>query len=390
MTSPMKIAVLPGDGSGPEMVSAAVQVLGAVGSRFGLDYELTYAKVGGAAYDAYGEVLPQKTLNVTDECDAIFFGSVGRADLNHLGDKAPEAGSLLPLRARYGLFANLRPVTVFPGLEDGSPLKSDRVRGLSMLTVRELTGGLYFAEPKWENGEEAVDTNRYTREEIERIARVGFDAARKSRSKVTSVDKANVLACGRLWRRVVTEIHEKEYPDVELDHKFVDNMAQQMILAAKEIDVLLTSNMFGDILSDLSAVLPGSLGMLGSASLGSGTFGMYEPSGGTAPDLAGKGTVNPIGQIMSLAMMLRFSFGLVSAADAVENAVAQAIADGFRTNDIMPESYRYGFGDGESITTLEGQAFHVVGTIGMTQAIIDRLVVPPQEYSRGDAMNPYA
>lgn len=350
----LNIAALAGDGIGPEVMREAIKVLRAVEKKFSLSLQITEAPVGWAGIDAAGKALPDDTLALCKQSNAILFGSVGLPDRDPTipKDQRPERAALLKLRKEFGLFANLRPVMLPKQLAHSCPLKADRQGdGLNLLVVRELTGGMYFGQPKMteeitvpdgDDGDlrpvhRAIDTMVYTTPEIERIAHVGFKAAQIRRKKLTSIDKANVLENGVLWRDVVTHVH-KSYPDVTLEHMFVDNAAMQLMLKPTQFDVLLCENMFGDILSDEAAALAGSLGMLPSASLGntSGeiTFGLYEPAGGTAPDIAGKNLANPIAQILSAAMMLRYSFGLNEAAAAIDKAVAKAIADGLRTGDI--------------------------------------------------------
>lgn len=344
MSNTYKIAVLAGDGIGPEVMVEAVNVLHVIEKKFSLEFELKECLVGGAGIDATGKALPPETLKVCEESDAILFGSVGGPKWESLPPaEQPERAALLPLRKHFGLFANLRPAICLPELTHASPLHPNIVEGgFDVLCIRELTGGLYFGQPKLskqENGEEvAIDTMIYKESEIRRIAKVAFEAARKRNGRVTSIDKANVLQNGVLWRRVVTEL-ARDYSDITLNHLYVDNAAMQLIKNPKSFDVVLAENMFGDILSDEMAMIAGSLGMLPSASLGEvkGTaarFGMYEPSGGTAPDIAGKGIANPIAQILSLAMLLRFSCIQESAAVAIEKAVRKVIADGLRTGDI--------------------------------------------------------
>jgi len=339
-----RVAVLAGDGIGPEVMAEGLRVLEAAARKFSLQLDFDHRLVGGAAIDAVGKALPAETLGACGEADAILFGSVGGPKWESLpAAEQPERAALLPLRKHFGLFANLRPAVCLPELTHASPLHPDTVAGgFDVLCVRELTGGLYFGEPKYiksEGGEDfAVDTMVYWETEIRRIARVAFESARKRRKLVTSVDKANVLQNGVLWRRVVVET-ARDYPDVTLKHLYVDNAAMQLIRNPKAFDVLLAENLFGDILSDEMAMIAGSLGMLPSASLGECTggtlrFGMYEPSGGTAPDIAGKGIANPIAQILSAAMMLRFSMGHEEAAAAIEGAVRKVVADGLRTADI--------------------------------------------------------
>ena len=343
-----KIAVLAGDGIGPEVMAEALRVLKAVGKKFDLQFSFNEKRVGGAAIDADGKALPDETLEACSAADAILFGSVGGPKWENLPpNEQPERGALLPLRKHFGLFANLRPAVCFPQLTHASPIRADIVEGgFDVLCVRELTGGLYFGQPKFtreeENGEiTVVDTMIYKKSEIERIAHVAFKAAQGRRKKLTSIDKANVLENGVLWRKTVSEI-AAQYPDVTLNHLYVDNAAMQLIKNPKAFDVVLAENLFGDILSDEMAMIAGSLGMLPSASLGLketaiGRFGMYEPSGGTAPDIAGKGIANPIAQILSASMMLRYSFGQNDTANAIDHAVRTVIENGFRTSDIFTE-----------------------------------------------------
>lgn len=334
-----KIAILAGDGSAPEFMSAAVRVLKAIEKKFNLSFELQEALVGGAAYDRYQHPLPPETLKITDQSDAILFGSVGRDDLPQ---GLVEKEALLAIRKYYGFFANLRPATIYSELALASSLKEERLSdeqgncGFEILTVRELTGGVYFGDRvtmESTKGELASDSMKYTRKEIERIIRVGFETARKRKKVLHSVDKANVLESSKLWRSIANEI-AKEYPDVALKHLYVDNAAMQIATWPRQFDVIVTENLFGDILSDLSAAITGSLGLLPSASLNEKGFGMYEPSGGTAPDLAGLGIVNPIAQIRSAAMMLSYSFQMEEASRAIEKAVEKAIEKGARTLDI--------------------------------------------------------
>ena len=342
-----KIAVLAGDGIGPEVMEQALRVLGAVQTRFGFNLEFTEARVGGAAIDGDGKALPEQTLRVCESSDAILFGSVGGPKWENLPpNEQPERAALLPLRKHFQLFANLRPALCYPNLTHASPVKEELiVGGFNVLCVRELTGGLYFGQPKGthlENGEAvAVDTMIYKRSEIERIAHVAFKAAQGRSKRLTSIDKANVLENGVLWRKTVTEI-AAQYPDVQLNHLYVDNAAMQLIRNPKGFDVVLAENLFGDILSDEMAMITGSLGMLPSASLGTkelpgGRFGLFEPSGGTAPDIAGKGIANPIAQILSAAMLLQYSLGKNEAAAAIEAAVRKTIDAGYRTGDIWTE-----------------------------------------------------
>ncbi len=342
MAKQFKIAVFPGDGIGPEVMAEALRVLDAVEEKFQVTFERTFANVGGIAIDKEGKALPQGTIDICKAADAILFGSVGGPKWESLPpDEQPERGALLPLRKIFGLYANLRPAIIFPALTGASSLKEEVIAGgFNVLVVRELTGGIYFSQPKGIEGEGpervGVDTMRYSVPEIERIAHVAFQAARKRGKKLCSIDKANVLSTSVLWRQVVEPV-AKEYPDVALSHMYVDNAAMQLVRWPKQFDVLLCENMFGDILSDEAAMLTGSLGMLPSASLAEGSFGIYEPSGGSAPDIAGQGIANPIAQILSAAMMLRYSFGLVEAADAIDAAVEKVLTQGCRTGDIYQE-----------------------------------------------------
>lgn len=331
-----KIAVLPGDGIGPEVMVEAVKILDKISENFDIKFSYTYADVGGAGIDNQGEALPQTTVDVCKASDAVLFGSVGGPKWENLPpEKQPERGALLPLRKLFNLYANLRPAIVFKELKDASPLKSELIgNGFDILIIRELTGDVYFGQPKGKDSERAFDTMVYTRVEIERIARVAFEAARKRNKKVTSIDKANVLSTMVLWREVVTEIG-KEYPDVELVHMYVDNGAMQLVRNPMQFDVMLCGNLFGDILSDEASMITGSMGMLPSASLSDGTFGLYEPAGGSAPDIAGKGIANPIAQILSAAMMLKYSFGLDDAYTRIFNSIVKVLEEGYRTIDIM-------------------------------------------------------
>lgn len=335
-----KVAILAGDGIGPEVMQAALGVMDRVESLFGVATERRSADVGGIAIDNHGKALPQSTLETCQWADAILFGSVGGPKWDKLPpEEQPERGALLPLRKFFGLYANLRPAIVFPQLVGASPLRPDIVgtNGFDLLVVRELTGGLYFGQPKGREGDRAVDTMVYTKPEIERIAKVGFEAARMRGKKLCSIDKANVLSSMVLWREVVTEIGKRDYPDVELTHMYVDNAAMQLVRSPRQFDVMLCENTFGDILSDEAAAVAGSLGMLPSASLAEGSFGLYEPSGGSAPDIAGKGVANPIAQILSMGMMFQFSFGMPEVSRALHAAVASVLAAGYRTRDIATE-----------------------------------------------------
>lgn len=344
MADQFKVAVLSGDGIGPEVMAEARRVLDVVAAKFSMTFDFREELVGGAAIDAAGTALPGRTLQTCREADAILFGSVGGPKWESLPpEQQPERAALLPLRKAFSLFANLRPAVCLPELTHASPVRESAVAGgFDVLCVRELTGGLYFGEPKFlrqEGGEWlAVDTMVYKEGEIERIAHVAFRAAMQRRRRVTSIDKANVLQNGILWRRVVERV-AGEYPGVTLNHLYVDNAAMQLIRNPKEFDVVLAENLFGDILSDEMAMIAGSLGLLPSASLGASRddgryFGLYEPSGGSAPDIAGRGIANPIAQILSAAMMLRHSAGREDAAAAIEAAVQRVIRGGLRTRDI--------------------------------------------------------
>ena len=339
----LTLTVLPGDGIGPEVTAEAVRVLEAVCARHGHSLEAREALIGCCAIRATGDPLPPATLELASSARAILLGAVGLPEFDTAPpDKRPESG-LLRLRKALGLYANLRPARIFPGLEHLSPLRADRVTGTDLLTVRELSGGLYYGVPRGRDGDRAVNTMSYTRAEIERVARLAFGFALARRKKVTSVDKANVLECSALWRATVTEL-SREFPGVELEHLLVDSCAMQLVTNPLRFDVLLTENMFGDILSDEAAVLAGSIGMLPSASLGDGP-GLYEPVHGSAPDVAGKGIANPIGAIGSVAMMLRHSFGLEKEAAAVDGAVEKALVSGVRTQDLGGNSTTRQMGD---------------------------------------------
>lgn len=349
---------MPGDGIGPEIVPQAVRVLQAVGEKYNREFQFETALIGGAAYDATGHPLPEETLDVCRNADAIILGAVGGPKWDNLEPHLrPERGALLPLRKKLGLYANLRPAVVNPALADASTLKADIVSGLDVMIIRELTGGLYFGEKRREDlpggGQKVVETLEYTTAEIERVVRLGFEMARKRNKKLSSVDKANVLESSRLWREIVERLAE-EYPDVELNHILVDNCAMQLVRNPKQFDVMVTENMFGDILTDLASQLTGSIGMLPSASLG-GEVALYEPIHGSAPDIAGKNLANPIATILSAAMMLRISFGLETEAAAIEQAVDRVLQQGYRTGDIMqPGKIK-------------------VGTVEMTEEIIKAL-----------------
>ena len=337
----MKIAVLPGDGIGTEIVAEAVNVLNALGLKF----EMEHALVGGAAFDAHGHPLPESTLKLAMASDAVLFGAVGDWKYDKLDRPLRPEQAILGLRKHMGLFANFRPAICYEQLVGASSLKPELISGLDILIIRELTGDIYFGQPRgrrtavdghFPGTEEAFDTMRYSKPEIERIAHVAFQAARKRNKKVTSVDKANVLETFQFWKDVVTEVHA-QYPDVELQHMYVDNAAMQLVKAPKAFDVVVTGNMFGDILSDEASMLTGSIGMLPSASLNSKNQGLYEPSHGSAPDIAGKGVANPLATILSAAMMLRFSLNQEAAAQRIEAAVQKVLAQGLRTPDIYSE-----------------------------------------------------
>jgi 3-isopropylmalate dehydrogenase len=327
-----QVAVLPGDGIGPEVVAAALVVLRAAGKQFGFDLDLQEYPIGAAGVAQHGDPFPEITRAGVRQSHAVLLGAVGDPSLDNAPRHLKPETGLLALRATLGVFANLRPVAIYPALADCSPLRPEKLAGIDLLIVRELTGGLYYGEPRSNDGQSAVNTLRYSRREIERVARVAFATARGRRRKLLSVDKANVLETSRLWRLVVTELG-REFPDVDLEHIYVDYAAMRLVSDPASIDVLLTENMFGDILSDEAAVLVGSLGLLPSASLGDGP-GLYEPIHGSAPPLAGKDVANPIGTIASAAMLLRHSLGLPGAARAIEAAIARALAKGARTRDI--------------------------------------------------------
>jgi 3-isopropylmalate dehydrogenase len=340
----MKIAILPGDGIGTEIMAEAVKVLQALDLKF----EMESALVGGAAFDAHGHPLPESTLALAKAADAILFGAVGDWKYDKLERQFRPEQAILGLRKHLGLFANFRPAICYEQLTQASSLKPELVAGLDILIIRELTGDIYFGQPRgrrtavdghFPGTDEAFDTMRYSRPEIERIAHVAFQAARKRGKKVTSVDKANVLETFQFWKDVVTEVHA-QYPDVQLEHMYVDNAAMQLVKAPKAFDVVVTGNMFGDILSDEAAMLTGSIGMLPSASLDKNNKGLYEPSHGSAPDIAGQGVANPLATILSAAMMLRFSLDQPEAADRIESAVKAVLAAGLRTGDIWSEGTR--------------------------------------------------
>lgn len=350
------IVLLPGDGIGREIMDSAKVVLEEVAKGFGHDFHFEKHAIGGAAIDQYGVPLPEETLEACKKADAILLGAVGGDQWNSLPpEKRPERG-LLGIRSQLGLFANLRPIKGFSELLHASPLKEEVIEGSDILIVRELTGGIYFGKPseRREEGDAAVDTLYYHRKEIERILDQAFKSARLRKHHVTSVDKANVLESSRLWREIVEE-KRQEYPDVEVEHLLVDAAAMKLITNPRSFDVIVTENMFGDILSDEASVLTGSIGMLPSASLNEDGVGLYEPVHGSAPDIAGKGIANPLGMILSASMMLRYSFGLEEEADAIEAAVSQSLKDGYHTADLSIK-------DGK-----------VVGTKEMTEVVVDRI-----------------
>ncbi|HIJ78018.1 MAG: 3-isopropylmalate dehydrogenase [Desulfobulbaceae bacterium] len=355
-----KIAVLAGDGIGPEVMKEAIKVLDAAQKKFGFKLEYEHADVGGCAIDNHGHALPDHTIKICENSDAILFGSVGGPKWESLPPaQQPERAALLPLRKHFELFCNLRPATIFKSLAAASPLHPNIVGdGFDILCVRELTGGIYFGQPKGREGsgrdEKAYDTMVYHRWEIERIARRAFEAARMRRKIVTSVDKANVLTTMVLWREVVIEIG-KEYPDVTLNHIYIDNATMQLVRNPHQFDVMLCGNMFGDIISDECAMITGSMGLLASASLNESGFGLYEPAGGSAPDIAGKGIANPIAQILSAAMMLRYSLNLGEVADAIDSAIAKVLDNGIHTPDIATDKSK------------------AIGTVAMGDAIVAAL-----------------
>ena len=335
-----KIAVLPGDGIGPEIVREAVKVLEALKARHGLDIEMTEGTIGGAGYDAAGDPLPAETLELAQNADAILLGAVGGPQYDSLDRPLRPERGLLRIRKALNLFGNLRPALLYPELAEASSLKPDVVSGLDIMIVRELTGDIYFGEPRgieMRNGERVgFNTMLYSESEVRRVAHVAFQIAMKRDKRLCSVEKANVLECSELWKEVVIEI-SKEYPEVELSHMYVDNAAMQLVRAPKQFDVIVTGNIFGDILSDAASMLTGSIGMLPSASLDENNKGMYEPIHGSAPDIAGKDIANPLATILSVSMMLRYTFADEAAAQRVDAAVKQVLADGYRTIDIYSE-----------------------------------------------------
>ncbi|MFA0440170.1 3-isopropylmalate dehydrogenase [Vibrio sp. 10N.286.49.C2] len=339
MAGTYKIAVLPGDGIGPEVMAQAHKVLDAIEAKHSITFECEEFDVGGIAIDNHGCPLPQDTVKGCENSNAILFGSVGGPKWEHLApNDQPERGALLPLRKHFQLFCNLRPAKIHAGLEDFSPLRADiSANGFDIVVVRELTGGIYFGQPKGREGEgpteKAFDTEVYHRYEIERIAKIAFESARLRNKNVYSIDKANVLQSSILWREVVEEV-AKDYPDVKLNHMYIDNATMQLIKDPSQFDIMLCSNIFGDIISDECAMITGSMGMLPSASLNESQFGLYEPAGGSAPDIAGKNIANPVAQILSAALMLRYSLGEEAAAQDIEAAVSKALSAGELTADL--------------------------------------------------------
>ena len=352
------IAVIPGDGIGPEVVDATIKVLNAVGEKFGHRFDYEYLLAGGCAIDKFGTPLPEETLEACKKSDSVLLGAVGGPKWDEPTAKVRPEQALLGLRGGLGLYCNLRPALLYAPLKDASPLKDSIIGdGIDIQVVRELTGGIYFGERGTcdDNGiPAAYDTEKYNEEEVRRIAKIGFDAAMKRKKKVTSVDKANILESSRLWRRIINEV-AKDYPEVEVNHLYIDNASMQMVRDPRQFDVIITSNMFGDILSDEASMGTGSIGMLPSASLGENRFGMYEPIHGSAPDIAGKGIANPLATILSGGMMLRYSFGLDDEADLIEKAVVSVLEDGYRTGDIMSEGMK------------------LVGTEEMTKAVLAKI-----------------
>jgi 3-isopropylmalate dehydrogenase len=349
------IATLSGDGIGPEVMVHALRLLAKIGEKFGHEFTTKEALIGGIAIDETGTSLPDETLKVCEAADAILLAAVGGPKWSDPTSKVRPEQGLLAIRKHFELFANLRPVRIYPALIDHAPLRRELMEGVDILFVRELTGGLYFGPRKeMGDGDDAYDTLIYSKGEVERVAHVAFRAAQKRKGKVTSVDKANVLAAMRLWRSTVVKIHE-DYSDVELEHLLVDAMTMHLITRPASFDVIVADNMFGDILSDEASVLAGSLGMLPSASLGSGTFGLYEPVHGSAPDIAGQNKANPIGMFLSVAMLLRYSLNLETEAKAIEDAIDAVLADGLRTGDIASAGTK------------------VVGTVEFADAILAKI-----------------
>ena len=335
MNKKNNILVLPGDGIGPEVCNEAIKVLNHLNDIYKLDILIEESAVGGSAYEEFGNPLPEDTLKAAKEADAILLGAVGGPKWDNIDYELRPERALLGLRAELDLFANLRPAILSKYLSDSSSLKSDKVQDLNLLIVRELTGGIYFGEPRGrsKSGDSAFNTMIYSKTEIRRIGRIAFEAAQKRNKNLCSVDKANVLEVSVLWREVISELSE-EYPDVELSHMLVDNAAMQLVRDPKQFDVIVTGNLFGDILSDIAAMLTGSIGMLPSASLNSDNKGMYEPVHGSAPDISGKELANPIAAILSVAMMLKYSFNMNEASSAIENSIQEVLSEGYRTYDL--------------------------------------------------------
>lgn len=329
------VAVLPGDGIGPEVMAVTCEILKLIGDIAKVKFNTCWAAVGGAAIDSEGLALPETTVKICEDADAILFGSVGGPKWENVApEKQPERAALLPLRKHFSLYANLRPITIHPNLISLSPLKEERVcAGVDILIIRELTGDIYFAQPKGRDADKAYDTMAYTTTEVERIARFAFEMARKRKKRLHSIDKANVLTTMVFWREIVNRIG-REYPDVSVEHMYVDNAAMQLIVNPTRFDVILAGNLFGDILSDEGAALTGSLGMMPSASLNEKGFGLYEPAGGSAPDIAGQDIANPIAQIRSMSMMLNYSFAMQNEAALLDTAIREVISDGVRTRDL--------------------------------------------------------
>ncbi|MFZ6033085.1 3-isopropylmalate dehydrogenase [Melioribacter sp. Ez-97] len=330
-----RIALLPGDGIGPEVVNSAVKVLKAAGEKFNTEFEFKMALIGGSSYDKFKTPLTDETLDVCYSSDVVFLGAVGGPEWENLEHHLKPEAALLKLRKALGLFANLRPARIYNSMLENSSLRAEVLKGTDVLILRELTGGIYFGEPRGYDDEKGFNTMVYTKGEVERIARKAFELARQRNKKVTSVDKANVLEVSQFWRKVVMDVH-KEYQDVQLNHMYVDNAAMQIVRDPKQFDVILTSNLFGDILSDIAAMITGSLGMLPSASLGT-KYALYEPVHGSAPDIAGKGVANPIAAISSAAMMLKYSFQMDKASEIIENSIENVLSKGYRTRDIFKE-----------------------------------------------------
>lgn len=352
------IATIPGDGIGPEVIAETIKVLNKIGDKFNHKFNFTEVLAGGIAIDKTGSPLPQETVDVCKKSASVLLGAVGGPKWDNLGGQQRPEAALLGLRGQLKLFTNLRPALLHNALKDACPLKPEYVDGgLDIMVVRELTGGIYFGERghrEGKYGDEAYDTESYSEFEVKRIAKIAFDIAMQRNKKVTSVDKANILESSRLWRKVVNEV-AKDYPEVTVDHLYVDNAAMQLVRYPKQFDVIVTSNMFGDILSDEASMITGSIGMLPSASLGEGSFGMYEPIHGSAPDIAGQNLANPIATILSAAMMLRYSFKLDNEAKAIEDAVTKVLNSGYRTGDIMSEGMKK------------------VGTVEMGKLILDEI-----------------